>query len=255
MVVSNNLIPNLLRAFCSLIFLCCPHLSLAAEWWTEPSVRLSQVYNDNFGLQTKPVSTVKGTSSEPRMNFGVRSELWQLDGGLRFVQQRYSGGSARDRDDQFYRLGSLYSTERSLWRLGGTLTKVSTLNIEEFNPDIGLVEADRERKTETISPSLTWSMTERMQLQLSLLFSDVSFDENSQRTGLFDYRFSSVSVQLSNQLSAVNSIFASVGYSFFRVPFTNFESETTNLQFGATCISSRIRDRISSVVSRRRSLT
>jgi hypothetical protein len=51
---------------------------------------------------------------------------------------------------------------------------------------------------------------------------------------LYDYDYRSATATLSNQISVLNRIFVTGGYSRFHVPDTEFDSDTRSLQVGAT---------------------
>jgi hypothetical protein len=75
--------------------------------------------------------------------------------------------------------------------------------------------------------------SERTTLQVMYQLSDVSY-EQTQSAGLYDYEYRSATATLSNQLSELNQVFVTGGYSKFHVPDTGFDSNTGSLQVGAT---------------------
>jgi hypothetical protein len=75
--------------------------------------------------------------------------------------------------------------------------------------------------------------SERTMLQVMYQLSDVSY-EQTQSAGLYDYEYRSATVTLSNQLSELNRVFVTGGYSKFHVPDTGFDSDTGSFQAGVT---------------------
>jgi hypothetical protein len=102
-----------------------------------------------------------------------------------------------------------------------------------ISSDTGVVQAQQQTETKTIAPTWTWNYSERTLLQVMYQQSDVSY-ENIQNSSLYDYDYRSATATLSNQISALNQIFVTGGYSSFHVPNTGFDSDTRSLQIGAS---------------------
>lgn len=209
----------------------------AAEWSTQPSVRLGWEHNDNPLLATGSHESVSGSTFSPKLDLGVSSDIWQVKGSAEMLQKRFSGEPTFDVDDQYYNLNTSYNTERSSWQLAGTETKSTTIAEEQVSPVTGVVNVPIVYTTQSINPSWTWAVNELTQLQLGYSLSNASY-VNGQSAGLFDYTTRGVSAQLSNWLDSNNQVFLSGGYSIFNVPSTTLESKSANYQAGITQIAS-----------------
>jgi hypothetical protein len=107
------------------------------------------------------------------------------------------------------------------------------LSGDTISSDTGAVQAQRQSETKSVTPAWTWMYSERTMLQVQYELSDVSY-EQTQSAGLYDYEYRSATVTLSNQLSELNRVFVTGGYSSFRVPNTGFDSDTRSFQIGAS---------------------
>jgi len=210
-----------------------PRTGKAAEWTAEPAVTARHEYNDNINLSVHPHNSVRGSFITPSLDFGVNTPVWQASGGVSATQRRYSGQEGLDRDDNTSRLSAAYRTERNAWQLSASRSLESLLSTDLITPDTGVVQAQQQTEAKTITPTWTWNYSERTLLQVMYRMSDVSY-ENTQNTALYDYDYRSATVTLSNQISVLNQIFVTGGYSTFHVPSTEFDSDTRSFQVGAT---------------------
>lgn len=214
-----------------------PVAGRSAEWTVEPAVKLSREYNDNIRLTTEPHNSVNGSIIAPSLNFGVNTPVWQISGGGEVTQRRYSGEEGLDRDDNLLRISSIYRTERSTWQLNANRARDSVLTNEYISSDTGVVQANKKRESDSVQPSWIWMFSERTQLQLAYQHTDVSY-EDALSVGLYDYRYRATTATLANQISELNQIFITAGYSTFHVLVTGFDSSTRNLQAGITRVFS-----------------
>src|SRR3989344_1461774 len=205
----------------------------AAEWTFEPAVKLRREYNDNIRLTAQPHNSVNGSIIAPSLNFGVNTPVWQTSGGGEVTQRRYSGEEGLDRDDNLLRISSTYRAERSTWRLDASRVRDSVLTDEYVSADTGVVQTNKKRESDSVQPSWICMLSERTQLQLAYQQADVSYDD-ALSVGLYDYCNRSTTVTLANQISGLNQIFITAGYSAFDVAVTGFDSSTRNLQAGIT---------------------
>lgn len=202
----------------------------AAEWSTEPSLRLGYEQNDNPKLSLESHNSISATTVAPKLDMGVRSEIWEVTGSAEHVQKRYTGETDLDRDDNLYKLSSSYKTERNTVQLNGSRTIDSTLN-EQLTSDFGLVQSQKRRETRDVNPTWTWAISERSQAQLTYDITHVSYVDG-QSVGLNDYSVRAASLRLANQFSMQSQIFMTLGYSHFYVPTIDLESFGPNGQLG-----------------------
>lgn len=220
-------------AFCLTAALAMSPTGMAAEWFAAPAVTARHEYSDNINLSIHPHDSVRGSFITPSLDLGVNTPIWQLNGGVSVTQRRYSGQAGLDRDDSASSLSTLYRTERNTWQLSASRSQSSLLSGDLITSDTGIVQTQRQTLTESVTPSWTWMYSERTQLQVSYLLSNVSYG-NSQSVGLYDYDIRSTTATLSNRLSERTRVFVTGGYSRFHVPDTGFESNTGSFQVGAT---------------------
>ncbi len=194
-------------------------------------MRVRREYNDNISLTLQPHNSVNGSVITPKLDFGSRTEIWQINGSAELSRRRYSGVSGLDRDDDTFRLASQYATERDTWRLEGTQTLDSVFSDELTSADTGVVQVQKRRESHGISPSWTRMLTETMQLQLAYQLNNISY-VNSESVGLYDYRYRVATARLTKQVSEQNQVFVTGGYSAFHVPATGFDSVSRILQAG-----------------------
>jgi hypothetical protein len=210
-----------------------PRTGKAAEWTAEPAVTARHEYNDNINLSVRPQSNVRGSFITPSLDLGVNTPIWQLSGGVSATQRRYSGQEGLDRDDRASRLSTIYKTERNTWQLNASRSLSSLLSSDSISSDTGVVQAQRQTETKSVTPAWTWMYSQRTMLQVLYQLSDVSY-EDTQSAGLYDYEYRSATVTLSNQLSERNRVFVTGGYSKFHVPNTGFDSDTRSFQVGVS---------------------
>jgi hypothetical protein len=209
----------------------------AAEWSSEPSVRLSEGYDSNARLTVSPHKSVRSLLLAPKLNLATRSDIWQLSGNAEAVHNRFSGDSDLDADERFFNISTAYLSERSIWQLSGSRSKSSVLTDRQINSTTGLAQAQRIQDSHDISPSWTWSMNELTQLQLVYSLKNVSY-VNGISIGLYDYSTRSISTSLTRSLDPQNKLFISAGYSIFNVPATTLNSKSATYQAGFTRIFS-----------------
>lgn len=222
---------------CVLLIMVIPRSSNAAEWSTQPSVRVGWEHNTNPTLTAQPHQSVSGSMVSPELDLGMNTGIWQVTGSAVALQKRYSGESGQDRDDRYYNLMTSYKTERSTWQVAGSASKSSTVADERISADTGVVEVQKIYDSRSINPSWTWAMNELTQLQLAYSFNSISYVDG-RSAGLSDYTTRGISAQLTNWFDAKDQVFFSAGYSIFNVPSTTFESKSATYQAGVTRVFS-----------------
>jgi hypothetical protein len=206
-----------------------PHMSYAAEWSAEPSIRAASEHDDNIHLTTLPHSSVYALTVAPKLNLVVRSDIWQVNGGAEYEHKNYSGEEGLDTDNRYFRLGSSYKTERSAWQLDSSLARASVTASEMVRTDkyvygyyyyfpvANSVMTHRMQEAINVGPSWSWSIDERNILSLSYQYGSISY-VNGSSAGLNDSNTRSASMKLTNQVSPVDEVFLSGSYSHFRAP-------------------------------------
>ncbi|BAV33928.1 hypothetical protein SCL_1623 [Sulfuricaulis limicola] len=193
----------------------------AEEWFMAPLLRLSYEQNDNYRLTLQPHNTVQGTIIAPRLDMGVRSEVWDITGSAEVARARYSGEPGLDRDFQTFRLASLFRTERSNFTINASRVNDASISGDQQDSDLGLATTQKSRRTENIQPVWSWIITERAQLQLGYQFSKVSYVDG-ESVGLYNYQSRAATATLSYLVSPLTKLFFTANYSKYRVPDANY---------------------------------
>lgn len=217
----------------------------AAEWSVTPFLREEVGYDDNPRLTLRDHESVWVNELDLRTALRYRTELTEATVTPRFRAWRYSAEKdLLDRDDGF--LTAAFSHERERWSLtadaGLEYRGSRTIDLETADrADVNVDTRDR-------SASLAWRylLTERDSVEVAASYGDVTY-EDTDTTGLRDYRFSSLSLTGSRQMSLRDSISLTVFGSRFETPrssvtqpglfgpvttFQESETETLGLQAG-----------------------
>jgi hypothetical protein len=204
--------------------------AFAAEWSATPSLRLSYEKNDNTSLTLQPNNTVYSWTIAPSLNMGVQSDVWGITGATTVTRKRYSGAQELDRDTETFVISSRYHTKRSNFAINASRVNDTTLTEDPEDPDLGRVTVQRSRRTESIQPSWSWSMTQRSQIQLSSRLSETSY-AGGESIGLFDYQNHATTATWSYLLSPLSQFFLTANYSRYRVPDMSIQSQTIDGDF------------------------
>jgi len=168
----------------------------AAEWKTEPFVGFSAQYSDNVRLNTSEAAEGSfGTTISPGVKIkGVESALWDVSLEARGRLTQYYTAEDADSNDVFFAFGSNRKSERINLGLNMSLDNVSTFNTDFINGgDPGLTDDRTDRTTATITPSISWQLSETSQIAATLSLVDVAYDEVT-NVNLKDYTYNSLNV-------------------------------------------------------------
>jgi len=210
----------------------------AAEWSAQPEVTLRTGYNDNIRLTSVDHDSVWETVLRPAVKFGVATENKGLTGNADFSIRRFTGGSGLessdrlDREDVDLNLNAYHRMERGNSGLGVTITRDSTLD-SELDDTGNVIEERATRLSQTLSPSWSRLLTERMRLDLSYRFTTVGYSDELPPLDLIGYNYDVFSASLVRMFSARINGTASYSYSRYK-PEIGFDSDTLSLQAGAS---------------------
>lgn len=207
-----------------------------------PSVRLGYEYHDNLQLTLAPHDSISGTNISPRLDAGVRSEIWGVTGFAAFTRARYSDEQVTDQDSESVGISSSYRTERNNYAISVSRVNDTTFPDEVRDPDLGRVTVQRSRRTETVQPTWSRSLTERSRLQLSYQTSDTSYTGGDE-ISLFDYQQRSASATWSYLLSPRSQFFLIANHSRFRTPVISLQSQIPSAGAGILALASDVDSR------------
>lgn len=185
-----------------------PDTVVAAEWSVEPSISLSEEYNDNIRFTALPHSSVWQTSLSPMLKLSSKTELSEVSGSGRINFNRFAGDQGLNQNDELFSLlTSLYS-ERNTWTMNAAYKQDSTAESERLAT--GVVQIRTQRTLRSLNPSWTRALTERYSLKLDYNYQNVKYEEH---INLNDYSFQQAAATLQYQLTERDQVGLSLSYS------------------------------------------
>jgi hypothetical protein len=159
----------------------------AAEWSAEPSVTMGERYDDNIHITTAPHNAVWSTRVSPSMKLSGKLEMFEISGSAGVTVNRYSGEKGLDTTDQVFNLSSLYNTE--LDSLGLTVSHTLDSTLASELAQTGYVSSRKQRRFNSLSPSWTRALTERLKFTADYQYSDAKYESDPNLT---DYTYQQV---------------------------------------------------------------
>lgn len=159
--------------------------SLAAEWSIVPSMSTKAYFNDNLLLTPLPHDPTYGYWISPELEFAGKTERLEVSGkvGLDFVD--YYGGERSQFTNIHLPLSAKYKTETDVFSFNGGFTRDNTLMGELRST--GVVLRFTQRNLFTLNPTWTRTISEKLDFQGALQFSNASYQDGL-RLGLVDYQ-------------------------------------------------------------------
>lgn len=205
-----NLYPMIHRfnigIFLALILALNINLSYADVWLYKPLFWTEGIGDDNRNLRTEDekgsVGVVARAGVELTRKADDASEIY-VRGVLN--SRRYDGGEdrGRDTDDQLFRSGGSWQTERSQFSLDGDYLRQST-SITEFE-DTGNVQSNERRITRAIRPRYSYSLFENTQIFVGAGYRDVRFP-NGDPIGFQEFDVISGNAGVTYTINELNSL-------------------------------------------------
>jgi hypothetical protein len=151
----------------------------AADWVVTPSIETKAQYLNNiFYSPTLRVSDYI-LSAGPKLDFNYNTEVTQLGGSLKFMGLHYTQNSNIDRIDQYYNIqGSTQATPRINLKLATSFVSTSTPS-EYLAATGGVLTNNRLVSFISVSPGMTYNLTERWSTVLTYSFLNVSYQEEA----------------------------------------------------------------------------
>ena len=202
----------------------------AAEWEIAPLISSRVGYNDNLRLNTNnKVSTAEITFS-PSARFSVNTPTSGISGNLDLDFRRYEADSDLNDDNASLKIASFYNTERS--RVGLDLDFIQDTTLDSQLEETGFVFERIRRQRANITPSWSYSMSERTRFTTTYSYSDIVY-KNADNTGFVDFTQNSFQASLTRIVNE-RSV-ASLTLSRFMTNNENdIQSINTNLQTGVS---------------------
>jgi len=211
--------------------------AMAAVWLFDPTVTLSQEYDDNYRLATNSSNEdeVWTTKLSGELALKGKSERLDLRALLRLDAINYSGDDSDidDKNNQSLRLTSAYkATERNKFLLKGSFFRDTlirtTRSIFDPLPDDGIgfdpnqdVDADVvrdsvRRERFRIRPGWNYLLNESTSLGLQYAYRDVSYSGDDADQGLVEYDSQFIGANISKRVTEKDTVTANISESYYR---------------------------------------
>ncbi len=227
----------------------------AAQWVAQPEVRVTAEYSDNIRLTALPHDDVSGITVRPSVELARKTETLDISLFGNAESSRYTPSSDLNADD--FQLGANLDRQwqRHAVNLNGSLRDETTLRIESFDLDTGIVTDPINRDTWQASANWRYAWNERVYTDLGFQFLEVNYDEG-EAFGLLDYQFRVPSIAASYQFSPQLTVFGNFAFQryepdtgetpqAFGLPL-DLRTDTRNLNLG---VSNAFSERLSASAS------
>jgi hypothetical protein len=196
----------------------------AAEWYLEPELSLSGIYDDNRFLDPTDEEAVLSGTVSPAAIFGRRTPTLDLRGGGRLDAIFTDSERDPDRLEGLARLRSDYRTETTGWLLDATYRRDTTIRTDIRDPtfdavappdtgdlqdpDLGLTDVELPRNQLGIGLSADWEVSKRTALELAYRFTYIFYEDEEQKelAGLENNRTHVVTPSFAYRLSQVDTL-------------------------------------------------
>lgn len=225
----------------------------AAVWLFDPTVTLSQGYDDNYRLSTSSSNEdeVSTTKLSGELALKGKSERFDLKALLGLDATNYSGDDSdiNDKNNQTLRLTSAYrATERNKLSLNGNILRDTILRTTRsifdpqltedevsFDPDqdvdANLVQDNVRRTRFNISSGWDYRLNESTSLGLGYTFRDLSFSGANNNLNLVESDSKSVRARIRTKLTEKDRITGAISETYFR-PDNDRDVDTLKLTLG-----------------------
>ena len=178
--------------------------SQAFDWFLDPSLTFTERYTDNLRLLVKPTRDNLISTFSPSLNFGYLTDENELTGNFLWNQSVYHGEDSLNFGEKILNLNDSFTADRWSLNTTGRYAIESTITTQTDVNSGGYVAAQLPRDTKSISPNLTYKLTETNSLQLGLSYLDVTFEKHP-NLAFTDYSngqlYSTLNHNYSNKLS------------------------------------------------------
>lgn len=211
-----------------------PLVVYAAEWYMEPALSLSGIYDDNRFLDPDDEEAVLSGTVSPLVTFGRRTPTLDLRGAGRLDAIFSDSDRDPDRIEGFARVLTDYQTQKSNWLTDATYRRDTTLRRDIRDPafaavappdtqdlqdpDLGLIpNVEIPRNRVGIGTSVDWAMSERTALELAYRFIYIFYEDEEEKelAGLADNRTHIVTPSIAYRVSQVDTLRFLVRYQRF----------------------------------------
>lgn len=206
----------------------------AAEWSIKPIFNPNVEYDDNVLLSSTDEEGSFKFSVKPSVEAGYATESANLGIVAGYNVSRYGALSRLNEDDPFFRFFATKNTERAEWGLTASYSEDASRNTAE--EDTGNFSSTSVITSRSISPSYTYSVSERDTLSLNASYSEREYSTNE----FSDNETKSLSASWQRQYSERLSGNILTSYSLYEsgTSLSGTENDTYGLSVGANYLFS-----------------
>lgn len=185
----------------------------------EPDFSLRERYDDNVRMQIHSKNSNLISTISPGVMLGYLSDDNELKARFKWNELLYSENSEFDFSEKLANLSHQFQNELFKTDLAASYSEESSINTQLDLTGSGDVQVLVPRKTKSISPTITYSLSAKNSLQLGYSFADVAFDR---KPGLLtnvnytDYTFQQFSATAIHAYSERLSFNLTGSYSDFK---------------------------------------
>ncbi len=209
----------------------------AAVWLFDPTITLSQEYDDNYRLESESSNEdeVSTTNLTGELALKGKSERLDVKALVRLDAIKYSGDDRNlsDRNNQLVSLSSNYkATEKNRFFLKSNLLRDTILrsariialpgDIDDdvaLDPDedidVNIIQRNLRRKRFTLNTGWRYRIDERTNIGLGYRYKDLSFSGGSD-SGLVESDRQTISANLTRKITEKDTITGKISESYFR---------------------------------------
>ncbi len=204
--------------------------TFGAEWSVRPTFQTRGQYNDNLRLTNQRHKPVWTTWFGPNVQLKYATETLSITANPKLEYVLYFGDRTNETFvNHFIPLSGEYLTERDRYALDFSSSRENSLvsDLEES----GVVTDFRQRSRQEVDVFWDRVLTERMTLQSSYQFADVSYDDGIE-VGLFDFQTHTGSVGGIYQFTEETDVQITSWYSNFHSTDIGYLSQSYGLNLG-----------------------
>lgn len=199
----------------------------AANWSVDGTVEQEFSYDDNVRMLADQSDASLIYKLVPDIHFSHKTAVFQLSANAAYELERFMAIPELDRDNQHYSLSGQYQMPRTVWRLNMAYNIAASRDTAEQHS--GDFSTDSERISRSVSPALSYQLTEIDKLSVSVAYSDTTesdsaFNANTNRT-----------VQVSWLRSGPERYSTGLSISYANYESTGLNSLQTSNSVGINC--------------------
>lgn len=198
--------------------------SYAAEYYAEPTITSLMKLDDNVRLTTLPHNTVGSAALEGQVEVGYAVEKTNITLTPAVKVSRYSEEVGLEQNDIFVDVSANHAVSTRLRLSFDAGLKDETIGTQEINVT-GTTFNEVRKDTKSLSPSINYSINDKLNLSLSYAIQEVAYDD-SPVVNLSSFDFQQLTLTSSYQFNEKNNITLQTYKTIFEV--TDTDSKTVS---------------------------